>query len=57
MDLYGKWPVPSLAIFSPRSRGRICTGVLFPSADTSVVLGNDGLNEFLPGGRGEKNEN
>ena len=35
----GKWAVPSLAIFSPRSRGPMSTGIAYPNTDTSVVLG------------------
>ena len=50
----GKWPVPSLGIFSPRSRGPLSTGIFHPNADASVVLGCKGLNKFPPGDRGEK---
>ena len=34
----GKWPVPSLAIYSPRSCGPLSTGFFYPNVDTSVVL-------------------
>ena len=51
----GKWAVPSLGIFSPRSRGPFYAVIFHPNADTSVVLGCKVRTDFS-GGRGEKNK-
>ena len=42
--------MPSLGFFSSRSRGPFNTGPSYSKADTSVVLGEEGLNGFPSGG-------
>ena len=50
-----KWPVPSLGIFSSRSCGPFCNGIVNPNADTSVLLCRIERFEWIfPGGRGKK---
>ena len=51
----GKGAVPNWGIFSPRSRGPFNTGVNFPSAHGSIVLGKLNSDTKRPGGWGEKN--
>merc|ERR1711966_254052 len=42
-------------IYSPRSQGPLCTGILIPIADGSLVVGIKNSDTKRPGGGGEKN--
>ena len=56
VDLYGKMTYIKWGeFFSPRSRGPFNTGVNFPSAHGSIVLGKLNSDTKRPGDGGEKN--